>query len=97
MEGYPRVHLGPIASGRSVSKDARLREAFTSKSQALAFDFESDSVIESIVGNCRDSWALVRGVADYKDGQRKGPWQPYASLAAAALVKAIISSIEPPE
>lgn len=97
MEGCPRLHLGPIASGRSVNKDARLREAFTSKSQALAFDFESDSVIESIVGNCRDSWALVRGIADYKDGQRKGPWQPYASLAAAALVKTIINSIEPPE
>uniref|UniRef100_A0A069DV69 Winged helix-turn-helix domain-containing protein n=1 Tax=Panstrongylus megistus TaxID=65343 RepID=A0A069DV69_9HEMI len=97
MEGCPRLHLGPIASGRSVNKDARLREAFTTKSQALAFDFESDSVIESIVGNCRDSWALVRGIADYKDGQRKGPWQPYASLAAAALVKTIINSIEPPE
>ncbi|KAK9504610.1 hypothetical protein O3M35_010908 [Rhynocoris fuscipes] len=94
LEGCPRLHLGPVASGRCVSKDARLREAFSTKSQAIAFDFESDSVIESIVGNCRDSWALIRGIADYKDGQRKGPWQPYASLAAAALVKAIICSME---
>ncbi|BES97826.1 Conserved hypothetical protein [Nesidiocoris tenuis] len=96
LEGCPRLHLGPIACGQGVSRDARLREAFSRTSRALAFDFESDSVVESIVGNCRESWALVRGIADYKDGQRKGPWQPFASLAAAAVTKSIICGMEPP-
>ncbi|XP_014244009.1 uncharacterized protein LOC106663602 isoform X3 [Cimex lectularius] len=95
LEGCPRLHLGPIACGRGVSKDARLREAFSLQTQALAFDFESDSVVESIVGNCRDNWTLVRGIADYKDGQKKGPWQPFASLAAAAVMKSIICAMEP--
>ncbi|KAL1140100.1 hypothetical protein AAG570_000032, partial [Ranatra chinensis] len=96
MEGCPRLHLGPMASGRAVSRDAVLREAFSKSSQALAFDFESDTVVESVVGNCGDSWALVRGIADYKDGLKKGPWQPYASLAAAAVVKAVICSLDEP-
>jgi len=94
VEGCPRLHLGPIASGQSVGRDAGLRESFTRAKGALAFDFESDSVVESVVGNCRESWALIRGIADYKDGNRKSSWQPFASLAASAVAKAIICALE---
>lgn len=53
-------------------------------------------MVESIQGNCRDSFALVRGISDYKDGTRKSPWQPFAALTAAAVVKAIVCAMDPP-
>lgn len=87
------VHLGPIAAGRQVSKDDQLRQDFASRFGILAFDTEYDAVIESVYGNRKDSYIIVRGIADYKDGSRKKEWQPYASLAAAAFTKAIICSM----
>lgn len=96
MEGLPRLHLGPILSGRAVCKDDSLRQMFSQRCSAKAWDPEFDSVVESVMGNCKDSFALVRGVADYRDGTRKTAWQAYASLAAAAAVKAIVCAMDPP-
>ena len=60
----------------------------------LAFDMEFDAVVDSVFGNRKDSYVLIRGVADYKDGSRRKEWQPYASLAAAAFTKAVICSMD---
>lgn len=96
LEGLPRLHLGPILSGRAVCKVDQLRQAFSQQCSAKAWDPEFDSVIESVIGNCKDSFALIRGIADYRDGTRKSPWQAYSSLAAAAVVKAIVCAMDPP-
>lgn len=95
-EGCPRIHLAPIAAGRQVVRDDQLRQQFSVQTGALAFDGEFDAVIESILGNCRESFVCVRGIADYKDGSRRKEWQPYASLAAASVMKAIICGMDPP-
>lgn len=96
QEGCPRIHLSPIASGRMVVKDDRLRQQFAAQVGALAFDCEFDSVIESILGNCKDSFICIRGISDYKDGTRRKEWQPYAALAAASVMKSIICGMEAP-
>jgi nucleoside phosphorylase len=96
QEGCPRIHLSTIASGRQVVRDDRLRQQFASEVGALAFDCEFDAVIESVLGNCKDSFIIIRGISDYKDGTRRKEWQPYASLAAASVMKAIICGLEPP-
>lgn len=36
------------------------------------------------------------GIADYRDGTRGKEWQPHAALCAAAVMKAIISAMDPP-
>ncbi|XP_044727298.1 uncharacterized protein LOC123290962 isoform X2 [Chrysoperla carnea] len=95
-EGCPRIHLAPIASGRKITRDDQLRQHFSVKTGALAFDGEFDTVIESILGNCRDNFVCIRGIADYKDGSRRKEWQPYASLAAASVMKAIICGMDAP-
>ncbi len=87
------IHLGPIAAGRQVSKDDQLRQDFATRFGILAFDTEYDAVIESVFGNRKDCYTIVRGISDYKDGTRKKEWQPYASLAAAAFTKALICSM----
>ncbi|XP_066250963.1 uncharacterized protein [Euwallacea similis] len=96
QEGCPRIHLGPVAAGRQVVKDDRLRQQLATQVGALAFDCEFDSVIESILGNCKDSFVCIRGISDYKDGTRRKEWQPYASLAAASVMKSIICGMEAP-
>lgn len=62
-----------------------------------AFDIEFDTVIESIFGNRKDRYVIIRGVADYKDGSRRKEWQPYAALASAAFMKSILCRLEPVE
>ncbi|CAG9860984.1 unnamed protein product [Phyllotreta striolata] len=94
LEGCPRIHLSTVASGRQVVKEDRLRQQFANQVGALAFDCEFDTVIESILGNCKDSFIIIRGISDYKDGTRRKEWQPYASLAAASVMKAIICGME---
>ncbi|XP_015840503.1 uncharacterized protein LOC657396 isoform X2 [Tribolium castaneum] len=96
QEGCPRIHLSTIASGRLIVRDDRLRQKFASEMGALAFDCEFDAVIESVLGNCKDSFIIIRGISDYKDGTRRKEWQPYASLAAASVMKSIICGLEPP-
>ena len=53
----------------------------------------SIQVLESIVGNRKDSFLFVRGLADYVDGTKNKEWQPYAALCAASVVKFIIMSL----
>lgn len=93
LEGVPRLHFGPVASGRAVLRDESLRQAFALRCGAKAFDSEFDSVLESVIGNCRESFAVVRGVADYRDGTVRGEWGPWAALAAAAVTKSIVSAM----
>ncbi|KAH0945796.1 hypothetical protein HN011_000796 [Eciton burchellii] len=95
-DGCSRIHLAPVASGRQIARDDQLRQKFASRFGALAFDAEMDAVVESILGNCRENFAVIRGIADYKDGTRIKEWQPYAALAAASVMKAIICAMDPP-
>ncbi|XP_011159551.2 uncharacterized protein LOC105195713 isoform X4 [Solenopsis invicta] len=96
IDGSSRIHLAPVASGRQVARDDQLRQKFATRFGALAFDAEMDAVVESILGNCRENFVVIRGIADYKDGTRIKEWQPYAALAAASVMKAIICAMDPP-
>ena len=48
------------------------------------------AVMQSIEGNRKDNFTIVRGVSDYIDGTQRREWQPYASLIAAAYAKTLI-------
>uniref|UniRef100_A0A1L8E683 Putative microtubule motor n=1 Tax=Nyssomyia neivai TaxID=330878 RepID=A0A1L8E683_9DIPT len=91
-----RVHLGPIGSGSDHIKSDTLRTEFSRTFGLLATDIEMSSVLDSIIGNCRDSFILVKGISDYKDGTTTKKWQNYASLAAAAVMKSIICAMDAP-
>ena len=64
--GYPVLHLGPVAAGREVALDDQLRQEFAYKNGVLCYDNELDSVVESVYGNRKDHYILIRGIADYK-------------------------------
>ncbi|KAL8608000.1 hypothetical protein ACOMHN_023816 [Nucella lapillus] len=88
----PSVHFGVMGAGRPIRNEVS-RHDFANRYGLASCDSEFDQVLESIVGNRKDSFMFVRGVADYVDGQHNKEWTPYASLAAAAATKVIIKSM----
>jgi nucleoside phosphorylase len=91
-----RLHVGPIGSGYDLIKSDTLRTDFSKRYGLIATDVEFNSVLDSIVGNCRESFMLVKGISDYKDGTTTKKWQNYASLAAASVMKSIICAMDAP-
>lgn len=57
-----RIHLGPIGAGRDLVKADQLRIEFAKQYGLLATDVEMSAVLDSIVGNCRDSFIIVKGL-----------------------------------
>lgn len=98
LPGRPVVHFGSVASGLgSVVRDDSRRHALAEEHGVRAFDTGFDTVVESIFGNRKDHYAFIRGIADYKDGSKGREWQPYAALAAAAFMKAVVCALDPGE
>ena len=86
-------NIGPVASGKSIALDDQLRQEYASRNGILAFDSDLETVVESIYGNRKDQYTLIRGMADYRDGTRRKEWQQYASLMAASVLKAIVEEM----
>lgn len=57
-----RLHLGPIGSGKDLVRSDSARIEFARSSGLLATDIEMNAVLDSIIGNCRDSFILVKGI-----------------------------------
>lgn len=56
-----RLHLGPIGSGKEIVRTDTSRIEFARAHGLLATDLEMSSVLDSIIGNCRESFILVKG------------------------------------
>jgi len=93
--GMALLHLGPVGAGKQVSNDDTLRQEFAYKNGILAFDTELGSVVESVYGNRKDNYIIIRAIADYKDGTRRKEWQQYASLMAASVATALVEMVPP--
>lgn len=93
--GHPVIHSGIVGSGRTTKTD-ETRMEFASVYDIRCFDSEFDQVLASIDGNRKESFMLIRGIADYADGSKNKEWQPYASLVAAAMAKTIIKAMNNP-
>lgn len=91
-EGHPNIRYGIIAGGKLVARTEHLRKSFAQQYAVRAFDGEFDGVFESLEGNRNESFLIIRGMADYQDGSKK-EWQPYAALAAASYMKALITAL----
>lgn len=51
--------------------NAQLKDKFAADFQLKAIDGGFNSVIEAIHGSRIDSWVLIRGIADYQQGQSR--------------------------
>jgi nucleoside phosphorylase len=94
--GLPTLRFGKIAGGEKVVKDENLRHLLSEQHNIQAFDCDMDQVMDSIEGNRKDSFIIVRSIVDYVDGTTSKEWHPYAALCAASFAKTIICALPPP-
>ncbi|KAF5650598.1 ankyrin repeat domain protein [Fusarium sp. NRRL 52700] len=82
------VHYGTIASGNQVMRDGQLRDQVSrALDGVLCFEMEAAGLMNSF------PCLVIRGICDYADSHKNKKWQPYASAAAAACAKEILSLI----
>lgn len=93
--GLPRVHRGAIGSADRLLRDAVLRDSLAARHRLLGVEMEGSGI--AVGADLHDRrWFMVRGVADYCDNRTKNDdWHPYASLAAAAYVGALLAECPP--
>ena len=94
--GQPTLRFGKIGGGEKVIKDENVRHLLCEQNNILCFDIGMDQVMESIEGNRKESFIIIRSIADYFDGQTTKEWLPYSSLCAAAFAKTLICALPPP-
>lgn len=82
---HPRIHYGLIASGNQVMKSAQARDDLGSKYNVLCFEMEAAGVMNAF--DC----LVIRGICDYADSHKNDLWQNYASAAAAAYAKLLLT------
>ena len=91
--GQPTLRFGKVGGGDKIIKDENIRHLLCEQHNIICFDSDMDQVMQSIEGNRKDSFIIIRSIADYFDGQTTKEWQPYAALCAAAFAKTLICAL----
>lgn len=89
----PVLHFGAIGGGEKLIKDESIRQKLSDRFGIIGFDSDVDQVMESIDGNRKESFIIIRAISDYYDGSTSKEWQPYASLCAAAFTKTLLCAL----
>jgi nucleoside phosphorylase len=80
----PTLHIGAVASGDSVIKSAKHRDAIAESESIIAFEMEGAGVWKEV------PCIVVKGVCDYADCHKNKGWQNFAAATAACVAKAIL-------
>jgi nucleoside phosphorylase len=88
--GRPKVHHGLIASGDRSLRSARKRDEIAACCNVLAAEMEGKGLGNSGFYEGAE-WFTVRGISDYGDRHVTTAWRGYASMAAAAYVRALLA------
>ena len=91
--GQPILRFGKVGGGEKVVNDENLRHLLSEQYGIVCFDSDMDQVMESIDGNRKDSFMVIRSIVDYQDGSTNKEWQPYSSLCAAAFMKTVLCAL----
>ncbi len=91
---YPQVHRGLIGSADHLVRDPKLRDSLAEQHGLLAVEMEVAGI--AVAATRRGAqWYVVRGISDYCDDDKNDAWHNYASLAAAAYVRALLAQCQP--
>lgn len=92
--GWPMVHLGRIGSSDRSLRNPASRDRVGLAHDLLALDMETAGV--AAAARTEDvRWFAVRGISDYGDETTTGTWRPYACLAAAGYLRALLAQVPP--
>ncbi|QSS49233.1 WD40 repeat-containing protein [Histoplasma capsulatum var. duboisii H88] len=86
-----KIHYGTIASGNSVPKDAKVRDAYAGDQELNILCFETEAA--GLMNNV--PCLVIRGICDYCDFHRNDDWHKYAALAAAAYARELLLVLRP--
>jgi nucleoside phosphorylase len=92
--GSPKVHHGRIGSADRSLRSARVRDALAAAYDLRAIEMEGRGLGTAGFSNGLE-WFMVRGISDYGDRRTNGLWRGYASIAAAAYVRALLAECPP--
>ncbi|KAK1851450.1 ankyrin repeat protein [Colletotrichum chrysophilum] len=81
------VHIGLIASGNQVIKDAYVRDRLAAERDVLCFEMEAAGLMNHF------PCLIVRGICDYCDTHKNKAWQGSAAMGAAAYTKDLLRRI----
>jgi nucleoside phosphorylase len=87
--GEPRVFLGPIASANVLLKDPVWRDRLRDRWGVRAVEMEGAGVADA-TWNDSIGFLVVRGICDYCDAYKNDDWHVYASVVAAAYMRAVL-------
>ena len=91
----PTLRFGKVGGGEKIVKDENMRHLLSEQYGIVCFDSDMDQVMESIEGNRKESFIIIRSIVDYFDGSTTKEWQPYAALCAAAFMKTLLCALPP--
>ncbi|EED17249.1 conserved hypothetical protein [Talaromyces stipitatus ATCC 10500] len=86
-DGDPQTHYRTIASGNTLIKDGKTREAIRKDTGALCFEMEAAGLMADF------PCLVVRGICDYADSHKNKQWQGYTALAAASFTKELLGYV----
>lgn len=88
----PRVFAGSIAASNTLLKNPLLRDKLRDQHNAKAIEMESSGIADATWKN-RAGYLVIRGICDYCDTNKGEDWQAYATIVAAAYMRALLASI----
>lgn len=94
VEGRPKIHFGKIGCADVLMMNEIVRDKLAARHGVLAFEMEAAGVAAGVAGR-GVNWFMVRGIVDYCNGRKNDLWHPYASLSAAACVRALLAECRP--
>lgn len=83
----PVVHYGLIGSGHSLVRHGVARDKLARKQGVLCLETEASGL------KCTAQYLVIRGICDYADSHSSKIWHGYATAAAAAYAKEVLSFI----
>ncbi|WP_113704998.1 effector-associated domain 2-containing protein [Nonomuraea lactucae] len=89
-----QIFYGRIGSGDELLRSAARRDETAHAYDLIAMEMEGAGVAGSAALGGREC-LVVRGVSDYGDAAKSDLWQPYASLTAAAYLRALLDILGP--
>ncbi len=91
---YPKVHIGPIASGAKVIAAAHaVNDLKLHQRNLIAIEMESAGVAFAAFGALKKvGFIAVRAICDFADASKSDQWYEYATKSAAAYLRAFLEN-----
>lgn len=89
LEDPFEIYQGRIVTVPKVINSIKERNTVFEATQALCLEMEAAGMMD------RACCLPIRGISDFADGNKNESWQPYASLAAAAVARGILDAMTP--